>query len=240
MNLRSLASRAKQEVFRHRLSPRAREVLERRLTYLTPSRLYRIETCARTVVAEKVAGDFIECGVALGGSAILLASLLEPGRRFEGYDLFGMIPPPSDRDDDHAHDRYRRIKAGESSGIGGDPYYGYVDNLVDQVRDSFASFGLAVDGNTIALRQGLFENTLQITPGQRIAFAHVDCDWYDPVKHCLETIYAMLSPGGFVILDDYSDYAGCREAANDFLARHPAMQLVEVNGSAVLRRRHDA
>jgi O-methyltransferase len=240
MSLRAVAARAKQEFFRRRLSPLGRRVLEQRLTYLVPSRLYRIEACASAANRDRITGDFIECGVALGGSAILLASLSRNQRRFQGFDLFGMIPPPSERDDRHAHERYQRIKSGASDGIGGDRYYGYVDNLFDQVRANFETFGLAVDGRAIALQRGLFEETLHATPGRRIAFAHVDCDWHDPVKHCLDVIYEMLSPGGFIILDDYSDYAGCRQAADNFMSRHKDMKLVHLNGSAVLRRALDA
>lgn len=236
MGLRAVAARAKQEIFRRRLSPLGRRVLERRLTYLAPSRLYRIETFAQKTNQDGVAGDFIECGVALGGSAILLASLTQGQRRFQGFDLFGMIPPPSERDDAYAHERYQAIKSGQSNGIGGDEYYGYMSNLLDVVRANFSAFGFTVDDQAIALRKGLFEETLAATPGRRIAFAHVDCDWHDPVKHCLDVIYEMLTPGGYIILDDYSDYAGCRQATDAFVHSHPDIQFVDVNGSAVLRR----
>ena len=40
----------------------------------------------------------------------------------------------------------------------------------------------------MSLHKGLFEDTwpMVATKIHQIALAHVDCDWYDPVKYCLE------------------------------------------------------
>ena len=46
----------------------------------------------RHVVRRGVHGDFVEAGIALGGSAIVLARLMGADRRFHGYDVFGMDP----------------------------------------------------------------------------------------------------------------------------------------------------
>src|SRR5690606_19647485 len=103
--------------------------------------------------------DFLEFGVALGGSAIIIASRLDGARRFHGYDVFGMIPPPGPKDDPHSHERYRVIRDGESAGIGGDTYYGYLPNLYDCVLQAFDRFGLTVDGERIVLHRGMFQDT---------------------------------------------------------------------------------
>ena len=51
-----------------------------------------------------------------------------------------------------------------------------------------------------------------------MAFVHIDCDWYDPVKYCLHAIAHVLSPGGLVVIDDYHAYEGCRTAVDEFIA----------------------
>ena len=127
-----------------------------------------------------------------------------------------MIPPPtSEKDDEKSRTRYETIRTGQSQGIGGDPYYGYVDNLYDRVVENFGRFGQPVDGRRVSLCKGYFEDTLH--PQTDIAFAHIDCDWYDPVKLCLERIVPRLSAGAYVVLDDYNDYGGCRRAVDEFL-----------------------
>src|SRR5688572_17220548 len=107
MALSSLVRQAAAGALRPLLSTVARAVIDDGLTYLSPTKLWVIERCLRTIERTGVAGDVIECGIAAGGSAILLASSLPPGRRFKGYDVFGMIPPPSERDESDAHRRYR-------------------------------------------------------------------------------------------------------------------------------------
>ena len=54
---------------------------------------------------------------------------------------------------------------------------------------------------------------------------HVDCDFYEPVVLTLETWYPKLSPGGFVQIDDYDAFSGCRQATDEFLADHPETRL---------------
>ena len=51
------------------------------------------------------------------------------------YDVFGMIPPPGERDGADVHQRYATIAAGASKGIGGETYYGYRDDLLAEVTD---------------------------------------------------------------------------------------------------------
>ncbi len=234
-SLGHVRERVRDDVHRLALSPVAREVLRLRLTYLSARKLHNLERCVQELDHRGVAGDFIECGVALGGSAIVLASHLTPGRRFHGYDVFAMIPPPSERDDEWAHRRYDTIRSGRSAGIGDDPYYGNIENLFSVVLDSFRAFGFEPDGRTVALHRGLFEDTLR--PQRPVALAHIDCDWYDPVTYCLAAIYERLSPGGVIVLDDYNDYGGCRMATDAFLARHPDLELRSAASNAILRRR---
>lgn len=218
------------------LSSTARSVMKARLTYLSARKLRVLERCARQLDREGIHGAFIECGIALGGSAILLSSLLSPQRNFHGYDVFEMIPPPGPKDERDSHERYQVIKSGASGGIGGEQYYGYIANLRDVVVDNFSRFGLAVDNKRISLHQGLFEHTLRFEPDARIALAHIDCDWHDPVRLCLERIYAQLAVGGYMILDDYNAYQGCRKATDGFLAEKPDLVLVAGAPNAIIRR----
>jgi asparagine synthase (glutamine-hydrolysing) len=194
-----------------------------------------LEECARDVNRRGIQGDFLEAGVALGGSAIVLAMLMGPGRAFHGYDVFGMIPPPGPEDPAESHERYVVISSGRSAGIAGRTYYGYVDDLQVRVTTTFANFGLPVDGTRISLHPGLFEDTLQ--PPNAVALAHVDSDWYEPVRTCLARISPRVSPGGYIVLDDYFDYGGCRQAVDEFLAVCSDFQVAGHNGNVALRRR---
>jgi O-methyltransferase len=220
-----------------RLSRLARAVRRQNLTYLSHAKLATLERLIERVKRRRIPGDFLEFGVALGGSAILIAARLDGDRAFRGYDVFGMIPPPGDGDGADAHGRYAVIAAGQSGGIGGERYYGYRDDLYAEVTGSFARFGLPVDQRRIALHRGLFADTVRLDRAARVAFAHIDCDWYDPVRLCLDRIAPHMPQGGIVVLDDYNDYGGCRRAVGEFLARTPDFVLESAANSAVLVRR---
>lgn len=223
------------------LLPRhAREVRRRHLTYLTPRKLRALDTTLRHVCRAGVEGDFLEFGVALGGSGIMIASRADDPRAFHGYDVFGMIPPPGPEDGPRAHRRYGEIRSGRSGGLGDDPYYGYVEDLYGRVCRTFSDFGLPVDGRRVNLHRGRFEETLNADDRRPVAFAHIDCDWHDPVSFCLRAIGPRLAPGACVVLDDYNDYGGCRKAVDAFLAEHNDLRFLCRAPSAILERRADA
>jgi O-methyltransferase len=222
------------------ISPDAQRLRREGITYLNKVKIAAIERELRRIRKDRVPGDVVEFGVALGGSGVLLAkAATADGRRFFGYDVFGMIPPPtSDKDDEKSKARYETIQSGKATGIGGAEYYGYVDNLYDRVCATFASYGVQVDGSRVSLVKGLFEESWPVHPVETIAFAHIDCDWYDPVRFCLEAIEDRVPPGGTIVLDDYFDYGGCRTATDEFLARRRDYARVE-GRNLLLRRKPD-
>ncbi|WP_394730404.1 TylF/MycF/NovP-related O-methyltransferase [Altererythrobacter sp. GH1-8] len=203
-----------------RLSPTCRQVRRERLTYLNEQKCLRLERAIKRVDRLGVRGDFCEFGVALGGSGIVLAKFAQAqGRAFHGFDVFEMIPPPtSEKDGEDARQRYKVIREGKSAGIGGDTYYGYVDDLISNVRVSFDRHGVPVDGEAICLHKGLFQDTWPIETVDSVALAHIDCDWYDPVRYCLDQTADKMAPGAMFLIDDYNDYGGARVAVDEFVS----------------------
>jgi asparagine synthase (glutamine-hydrolysing) len=174
---------------------------------------------------------FIEAGCALGGSTILISKLKNRSRPFKVYDVFGMIPPPTDEDGDDVQNRYKTISSGESGGIGGDKYYGYEDYLYQKVQDNLKEFGVDVERQNISLIKGLLQETLEVD--QPVAFAHIDVDWYDPVRTCLERIVPNLVSGGCIILDDYLDWSGCRKATDEYFRGRGASFLMDASAGSI-------
>ena len=198
-----------------------RELIDRirvnKLTYLSNLRLASLTTTCRLLEESNLPGVFIEAGCALGGSSILLASVKSAERPLYVYDVFGMIPSPSEEDTEDVHDRYRTIVEGTSKGIGGDKYYGYEESLYEIVQSNFREFGIGCEKHSVSLFKGLVQDTMKIN--QPVAFAHIDVDWYDPVMTCLERIFPNLVNGGSIILDDYYDWGGCRKASDEYLRK---------------------
>ncbi len=234
--LARLKKKASALLYKVLLSADAKAVRADKLTYLHPPKIRRLERLALRAM-KTTDGCLMEFGVALGGSAILLAkqARLEQ-RQFHGFDVFDMIPAPtSDKDGEGAKARYEVIASKQSVGIGGQEYYGYRSDLYGDVCRAFDKHGIPVDGAGVQLHRGLFENTLASFPQTTIAFAHVDCDWYDPVKLCLSEIDARSSVGTIILLDDYHHYDGCKTATTEFLQNHPNYRLEDGPNVALVR-----
>jgi O-methyltransferase len=225
--IRRLVSRLQQGLEHRALDSTSRSVSRAGLTYLSPRKLHRLHRAMARVQRSGSRGEFVEFGVALGGSAVVIArQALAQGRSFHGFDVFEMIPAPrSEKDDELSRERYRVIEQGLSVGIDGSRYYGYRDGLYDEVLGTFTRYRVPVDGKRVALHKGLFEKTWPGAELEHIALAHIDCDWYDPVKYCLNAVSDRLSVGGILVLDDYYAYGGCRTAVHEFLAANPRFEL---------------
>lgn len=192
------------------------EVRSQKLTYLGRQALTDLHDVVRRLEQERIDGLILEAGVALGGSAIILARSKATARPLYLYDVFAMIPPPSDDDGADAHTRYAEIAGGRSAGIRGDRYYGYEDGLLEKVKGNLAQFDVDLERDHVNVIPGLFEDTLQID--RPVALAHIDCDWYQPVMLCLERIVPHLVPGGVLVVDDYQDWSGCKRAVDEYFA----------------------
>lgn len=232
---RRLKLSVSKRIARARLTPLARRVMDERLTYLNAMRMASLLREIRRINECRVEGDFAEFGMALGGSAIVIASNRQD-RRFSGYDLFGQIPAPGPRDGDDAHSRYKVISEGRSSGLGGQQYYGYESDLYSKVVGTFSRYGLTVDQKNIILHKGLFEETFSSNSDARIALAHIDCDWYDPVYYCVRQISPILTAGGAILVDDFNDYAGCHDAVSQALKEDETLILERTAPHAVIRK----
>jgi len=192
-------------------------IREQNLTYLSDKKLASLASTCRSIEDANLPGIFIEAGCALGGSSILIASVKNSERPLFIYDVFEMIPSPTKEDTQDVHDRYRTIVEGKSTGIGGDKYYGYVENLYEVVQSNLENFGINCEKQSVSLIRGLVQETMKID--QPVAFAHVDVDWYEPVMTCLKCIFPNLILGGSIILDDYHTWGGCRKATDEYLRK---------------------
>lgn len=195
----------------------AHQVRQEGLSYLSIAKLDKLGHAVLAVKRRGVEGAIIEAGCALGGSTVLLAAAKNRDRPLRVYDVFGTIPPPTTEDGPDVHQRYEVIASGKSRGLRGGRYYGYETDLYDRVKRTLARYGYPPDEHGIELIAGRVEDTLEVD--EPVSLAHVDVDWYQPVRTCLERIAPRLSTGGMIILDDYFDWSGCHKATDEYLAR---------------------
>jgi O-methyltransferase len=174
-----------------------------------------------------VMGDFVECGVWKGGAAALMAlANLKSGntrRNIHLFDAFTEICEPDQSiDGDNA---VRQAKEwSKSGGVEGKlvPLKGIYDSFggpgtLEGNRDLLTK-EIGYDPGFLHFHQGWFQETLPKESSQiaQIAILRLDGDWYASTRICLEFLYGKVVRGGFVIIDDYGTYEGCRKAVDEF------------------------
>ena len=173
-------------------------------TMCSSARLRGLYRAARHVVENGVPGDIVECGVARGGSAALMALVLrqlESDKSVWAFDTFEGIPAPTEQDPDY---------------VIASLYTGKFRGDLEEMKNTFRTLGIQ---ERFRFVQGRFEDTLPETRVGPIALLHIDGDWYSSVKACLEHLYDRVSPGGVIQLDDYGFWQGAEKATDEFLSK---------------------
>ena len=184
-------------------------------------------------VKHGVPGDIVECGVWRGGSMMAVAlTLLQRGikdRDLWLYDTYEGMPPPEAVD----VDLYGHAALDPSSGS-----YDAAGCTVGLATVQEAMRTTGYPEAKIHYVAGMVEDTLPSRAPERIAFLHLDTDWYKSTRHELEQLYPRVSPGGSVMLDDYQHWQGCRKATDEYLAKvEPNIPLIRCGYTAVILRK---
>ena len=168
-------------------------------------------TCrlVETVLRDGDPGDFIETGVWRGGSVILMRAILKAhgvtDRKVWVADSFSGLPKPD---------------AARYPADAGDRHWTYGELAVSlqQVRANFGRYGLLDD--QVQFLSGWFKDTLPAAPIAKLAVARLDGDMYESTMDAIEALYPKLSPGGFLIVDDYGAVPACKQATEDYRNRN--------------------
>jgi predicted O-methyltransferase YrrM len=88
---------------------------------------------------------------------------------------------------------------------------------LEQIQDNFRRFGL-LDEQVVFVK-GWFKDTMPTLPAEKIAILRLDGDMYESTIQPLESLYDRVSPGGWIIVDDYAIIPACKAAVTDFLAK---------------------
>lgn len=179
---------------------------------VSPDRCYVLYTLLRQTV--HVPGDVWECGVYKGGTAAMMAAMLQehcPTKRLYLFDTFGGMPETDAEKDWH--------KEGDFS---------------DTSLDSVAAF--VGHKELCVFRKGIIPSTFAGLEAAQIAFAHIDVDIYKSILDSLAFIWPRLSLGGFIVFDDYGFPAcpGARAAVDEFFRSQACVPLCLPTGQALI------
>jgi hypothetical protein len=176
---------------------------------------------ARTVLARGVPGDFVECGVYAGASCALMAhAILDHNSFLRTGGHTDVVHNTGKEARVHLFDNFTGVP---TLGAEDDPteiVEGSARCSREQVERNMENWG--VPASMLVYHEGDFAETIPNAGWemsrqgeQAIALLRLDGDLYRSTKSCLEYLYPLVSPGGYVIVDDYN-LAGCRQAVADY------------------------
>ena len=167
-------------------------------------RLDNLQHCVTSVIRDGVPGDLIETGVWRGGSSIFMRAVLKAygdcSRKVWLADSFCGLPQPDPA-------RYPVDR--------GDRLWTYQELAIslEEVKANFSRYGLLDE--QVAFLPGWFRDTLPSASINRLAVLRLDGDLYESTMDALSALYHKVSPGGFIIVDDFG-LPTCRAAIEDF------------------------
>lgn len=194
-------------------------------TMVGRKRLDNIQTCIESVLTNEVPGDFVECGVWRGGSSIFARAIYKAygvrDRRVWLADSFSGMPRITAAPDLVDPD----LSARE-----------YLTVSLEEVRENFKKFDLLDD--QVQFLEGWFSDILPSAPIEGISVLRLDADHYSSTMDALINLYDKVSLGGYIIIDDYNGFQGCRNAVCEFLAkRQIEAKLVPIDRLSVFWQR---
>jgi O-methyltransferase len=172
------------------------------------ARLHSLKNLVIKTLKEKIPGHYIETGVWRGGCSILMKGIIsicgEKSRKVYVADSFEGLPPP---------------KSDLFPADLGDNLFEYKELAIslEQVKANFTKYDL-LDSNVVFVK-GFFDITLPKLKAGPFAIIRLDGDMYESTIVALENLYPKLSPGGFVIIDDYA-LPACKKAVDYFRSQH--------------------
>jgi hypothetical protein len=169
-------------------------------------RLQNLQYCVEEALRCGTPGDLVEAGVWRGGASILMRAVLKAyadlSRVVWLADSFSGLPVADPT----------RFPMDEGDNLAS--FNAYLGVSLDRVIQNFERYGLLDD--QVRFLQGWFRDTLPTAPIERIAVLRLDGDMYESTMDILQSLYHRVSPGGFVIVDDYGALANCRAAIDEF------------------------
>lgn len=195
----------------------------RPFTMTSKERMYALYKSVEYIVRAHIPGDFVECGVWKGGSAMLMAlTLIELGitnKKIYLYDTYEGMPQPTEFDGKATDNNSNVIdKWTKKQNVN---YNEWCYASLREVKENMAL--TKYPAHNLVYVKGKVEKTIPKTKPSKIALLRLDTDWYESTKHELIHLYPGVVKRGVLIIDDYGYWTGAKKAVDEYFSRKPIL-----------------
>jgi hypothetical protein len=195
----------------------------KKFTLTTKERMYSLYKAVEYVINSKIPGDFVECGVWKGGSAMLIACILlemnEKNRKIYLYDTFEGMSAPTESDYRVENKNIRAMPLWKKRQK--KDHNQWTFSSLSEVKNNMFSTGYSMD--RMVFVKGKIEDTIPKNMPSKIALLRLDTDWYESTKHELKHLFPVLVKNGVLIIDDYGSWAGSKKAVDEYFSARPIL-----------------
>lgn len=187
-------------------------------THVNYQRLKFLWNISEKVAVGKTPGAFVETGVWKGGCAGILSYISKKYDYNNGlyfFDSFEGLPQPTSEDGKDAKTFALGEIEGELKSIN------KVQAEENYIKELLFN-KLEIDHSKVNIVKGWFQDTLPVYKKVigGIAVLRLDGDWYKSTKVALENLYDLVIPSGYIIIDDYYFWDGCKKAVDEFIVKN--------------------
>lgn len=201
-------------------------------TQTSIERLYSLYQTCHYIIQNNIPGDFVECGVWKGGSAMMMAYVLKSkgitDRKIHLFDTFEGMSEPTNLDVSIiGKSAAEQLK--EENKLDDKSIWCYAP-LVD-VKENMKLTGYPFE-NFVFIK-GKVEDTLAQNLPISLSVLRLDTDWYESTKIELELLYPILGKNGVLIIDDFGHWEGAKRAVLEYFGSQsffPMLSRIDITG----------
>ena len=189
------------------------------------------------IYKNNIKGDFVECGVFMGGSAMMISFAMKDFEKINTsvkniwlYDTFEGMANPTVHDENILNQKAtielkNKKKKENSKDIWA---YSSIDYVKQNIKKTY------IDPERVKYIKGLVEETLIENKPKKISLLRLDTDFYESTKKELEELYPLLEKGGIIIIDDYGHWKGCKKAVDEYFKNKKNIFFQQVDYSGLI------
>ncbi len=201
-------------------------------------RMFGLYQAVCYIIKNNIPGDFVECGVWKGGSAMMMALILnryhETNRKLYLYDTFEGMSEPTEMD--------KTAKGTEAAALMKNKRNKESDTSVwcysplEEVKKNLLFTGYPEE--QIQYIKGKVEDTLHLHLPGKLALLRLDTDWYESTRAELQFLYPLLEKKGVMIIDDFGHWEGAQKAVMEYfesIHEQPLLQRIDYTGRLMIK-----
>lgn len=193
----------------------------RNYTMVPYDALYQMKNLIQKVDRNGIKGAIVETGCWNGGCGAFMAHVSKKNgsnRQTWIFDSFEGLPKPSEDDRAIAEKVHRTMN----------DLANYLATPIENAQTIAKKLHVE---DIMHIVKGWFNQTVPENKDRigAIAILRLDGDYYESTKVVLDHLYPSVTPGGYIVIDDF-DYPGCRKAIYDYFYENKISPVIKEGG----------